>query len=158
MENKEWSKAFTAYKEFKDAVVNDPANKAEGTHTFTQKDGKVLELPNLHYTVSKMEDYMDKEGKTNHSFTVGKFGAENIKFVLADSGSLRGAEYLDFTGVEKGQKLPEDRKTWVGKDFDKLSGLIKDPLLKDIAGKMDWTKAADKAKEEVEEPDEGLDM
>ncbi len=149
-EKKEWTKAFTAFKEFKDLINAAPENQAGGTHTVETKDGQSRELPNLNYTVGNFKDKKDKEGKADGAeFTMSKFGGESIKFVLAESGTLRGAEYVDWTGVEKGG-LPKE-KEWVGKDFDKLSGLIKDDTLKALAGKMDWTKAADKEQDNDKE-------
>ncbi len=145
-EKKEWSKAFSAFKGFKDAVYADPANQAGGTHTVQGKDGSEREVPNLNYSVYGFKDKKDKDGKADGAeFTMGKNGGEAIKFVLAESGALRGAEYVNWTGVEKGA-LPKE-KEWIGKDFDKLSGIVKDPVLKDLAGKMNWTKAADKSQE-----------
>ena len=149
MAEKEWSKKFAAYKEFKDAVYADPANRAEGTHK--SKDG-TKDLPNLNYSVNDFKDRKDKDGKADGAeFTISKFGAESIKFVLAESGTLRGAEYTNWTGVEKGG-LPKEQE-WVGKDVDKLNSLIKDPVLKDMAAKMDWSKAASKEAEAEAEID-----
>lgn len=144
-EKKEWSKAFTTFKEFKDAVYADPANRAEGTHTVEVK-GESKELPNLNYTVGDFKDLKDKDGKANGAeFTMKKFGGESIKFVLAESGKLRGAEYVNWTGVEKGG-LPKE-KEWIAKDTDKLNSLVKDPVLKDLASKMEWSKAPEKESE-----------
>ncbi|MBR3517816.1 MAG: hypothetical protein IKO10_16060 [Lachnospiraceae bacterium] len=147
-ENKEWSKAFTAFKEFKDAVMADPANAAEGTHTFKQKDGTEVELPNKNYNVSNFQNYKTKEGKDMSSFTISKFGAEQVKINLSKNGVLASAEYTNWTGVEKGA-LPAE-KEFVGKDFEKLSGLIKDPLLKDICAKLDWTKVQGEVQQTAE--------
>ena len=150
-EKKEWSKAFTAFKEFKDAVYADPANLAGGTHTVS-KDGVDKEVPNLNYSVYGFKNIKKEDKADGAEFTMGKNGGEAIKFVLAESGTLRGAEYVNWTGVEKGG-LPKE-KEWVGKDFEKLSGLVKDPVLKDLAGKMNWEKVGDKTQEaEAAEPD-----
>ncbi len=150
-EKKEWSKEFTAFKEFKDLINAAPENQADGTHTVENKDGQTRELPNLHYTVGNFKERKDKEGKADGAeFTMSKFGGESIKFVLAESGKLRGAEYIDWTGVEKGG-IPKE-KEWIGKDVEKLNSLVKDPVLKDLAAKMDWSKApAKEAEAEAEE-------
>ncbi len=146
-EKKEWSKAFTAFKDFKDAVYADPANLAGGTHAIEGKDGESREVPNLHYSVYGFKNRKDKEGKADGAeFVMGKRGGESIKFILANSGTLRGAEYVDWTGVADKGALPKE-KEFVGKDLDKMNGLIKDPVLKSLAAKMDWTKAPAKEAE-----------
>jgi len=134
-EEKKWSKSFTAMKNFSDEVRAAEANKGE--------NGKSL------YSVYGFKNYKDKEGYSCAEFHLGKPGAENLKFVLTGSGTLRGVEYVDWTGVEKGN--PPANKAFVGKDFEKLSGMVKDPLLTDLAGKFDWSYA--KEKEEVDEPE-----
>ncbi len=155
-EKKEWSKVFTAFKEFKDAVHGDPANQPGGTHT-VKKDDKEFEVPNLSYSVYGFKDRKDKEDEKKRDgaeFVMGKNGGEAIRFILANSGALRGAEYVNWTGVAKGGQPQE--KVWVGKDFEKLSSVVKDPLLVQLASKLDWTKAADKeqAPEAEQENDE----
>lgn len=141
---KEWSESFKVFKAFKDAVHSAPENQAGGTHSYTTKDGETKELPNLKYTVDNFQTYDTKDGKKNSSFTLGKYGAESVKFVLTESGSLRGAEYVNWEGVEKG-KAPTE-KVWC-KDFEKLSATAKDSLLTDLSGKMDWSKTAEKEEE-----------
>lgn len=141
MADKKWSASFTAMKEFSDAVKAVEANKTA--------DGKSA------YSVYGFKNTEDKEGKKGAEFILGKNGAENLKFILAASGSLRGVEYVDWTGVEKGN--PPANKVFVGKDFEKLSGLVKDPLLTELAGKFDWSyaKAKEDVEAEVEEPEIG---
>ena len=141
-DEKNWSASFTAMKNFSDQVKAVETNKTA--------EGKSI------YSVYGFKNFEDKEGKKCAEFHLGKSGAEDLRFILAASGTLRGVEYTDWTGVEKGN--PPAGKEFVGKDFSKLAGIVKDPLLTGLAGKFDWSYAKDKETEAPEAEAEEIEI
>lgn len=116
------SKAFEAYKAFKDEVYREGARKnAEGKYIIT---------------VGNLKPVLDKDNNatTDQSFFVNSRSNEAVVITLTRNGVMKHAAYIDFD-KEKGKQ-----RTFLGKDFRALEGIVKDPLLALAAAKLSWEK------------------
>lgn len=131
MAEKKMSKAFETYKAFADQVREETPHNVKGKAVIT---------------VSSLKPSSQKNG--DQVFYLNSKSDESISFTISPTGKLKSATYID-KAAEEGKK-----STFVAKDFDKLSAVVKDKALAEMAGKLDWTKAAPKevAEQESEEP------
>lgn len=134
------SPAFQAMLDFSNAVKEASPKTPEGK---------------AEYYVSgfKNRKFENKEGKTIRDavFYLNGHSNENISFVVSMKGTLKNATVL----IRDGE---ENKREFIGKDYDKLAEVCKDRGLVIMAGKMNWEKAPAKEAEAPEAEAEEMEM
>ena len=132
MEKRKWSRAFESYmNNFVSVVKNAPENTVgpDGKQVFYFADFKTFPTKN---SLVK-----------NSTFELKGHCDEAVRFKINQAGTFLGAEYIDFGRMEDGKPHVE----YVGKDADKLAGLMKNDVFKGLVSRFDWSKSAELAEE-----------
>ena len=129
---------FNAVKDFSEKVRANTTKTAEGKNEYYTTNAKKNEYD------TKAGDHVEE-----YLFSLRNHQQEEIQFSLSKNGIMRNATYLDWENAEgRGPK----KKEFLGKDIDKLDGIVRDGGLKNMAAEMNWDMAPSK-EQEAEEPE-----
>ena len=125
METKQWSKAFTAYKNnFVDVLNNMPGAPRD-------------ENGSLVYRFKNFETHQAKNSEFKESSFILSGENDAVRFVINAKGTFVGAAYM-----------PKDSKeVWCGKDLEKISSFANSEIFKSILERFNWSKVSDKTKD-----------